>query len=64
MSKGNYRIELSNKQGQVVYTGSKYIAQQQATHTIKLNSMLASGSYQLSVVADDGKRVVESGMVK
>lgn len=64
MSKGNYKVELINKQGQLVYSGSKYIYQQHTTHTIKLNSVLASGSYQLSVVAEDGKRVVESVMVK
>ncbi len=64
MAKGNYRIELSNKQGQVVYKGEKYIDQQNTTHTIRTNSVLASGSYQLSVTAENGERMVEQVVVK
>ncbi len=64
MAKGNYRIELSNKQGQVVYKGEKYIDQQNTTLTIRTNNVLASGSYQLSITAGDGERMVESVVVK
>lgn len=64
MAKGHYRVELSTRQGQVVYTGSKYIDQQNATHTIKLNIVLAAGNYQLSVTAENGERVVEHMVVK
>lgn len=64
MAKGNYRIELSNKQGQVVYKGEKYIDQQNTTHTIRTNNVLAPGSYQLSVTAENSVRMVEQVVVK
>ena len=64
MAKGNYRIELSNKQGQVVYKGEKYIDQQNTAHTIRANNVLASGSYQLSITAGDGEKMVENVVVK
>ena len=64
MAKGHYKVELINKQGQVVYSGSKYIGQQHATHTIRLNNVLAAGNYQLSVTAENGERVVEHMVVK
>ena len=57
---GNYRIQLTNSQGQEVYTTDLYIEQGSFTRTIKVSRMLAPGNYLLCIIADDGKRKVET----
>ena len=60
MTTGNYRIQLTNSQGQEVYTTNLYIEQGSFTRTIKVSRMLAPGNYLLCIIGDDGKRKVET----
>ena len=53
-AKGEYKLQLSNMKGQVVYNGSVEVNTDSFSRLITLNPLLAAGTYQLNVTTADG----------
>ncbi len=54
---GRYKLLMTNKEGQVVYTGTVNVSSSNFVKTIKLRPGLAAGSYQLTVSDINGNPV-------
>jgi hypothetical protein len=54
LPKGNYRLEINNHQGQVVYSNTLQVIQVKERRQFKLASSLAGGQYQLIVTGAGG----------
>ena len=61
---GNYIVRLTNKLGQLIYNDILYIDQPNVVQTIASGNLISSGTYQLSVIKEDGSSVVEQVIVK
>jgi hypothetical protein len=61
---GMYILQLSNKAGQVIYTRAVKISEMNTVYTPGPGDVLASGTYQLCIIKEDGSKVVEQLMVK
>ena len=51
--KGNYRFNLMSNTGQLIFSSKVQISNGVTMHTLNINSVLASGIYQLQIVAPD-----------
>lgn len=54
--KGRYNITLTDKSGKNLYKNTFIISQENTSLSIKPASIIATGTYQLSVVSDSGSR--------
>ncbi len=54
--KGNYGIQLTNIAGQVLYKGQVSVNAETITKSVNLNGKVNSGSYQLIISAENGKK--------
>lgn len=61
---GRYAIQLINNMGQVVYNSTIKISNTNTTSSFKLGSSVSSGSYELSIIAPDGKKLVQKIVIK
>ncbi len=55
---GTYQLLLTNKTGQVVYTGAFRVNNASFVEDIKLHSATAAGNYQLSISSENGVKQV------
>lgn len=62
--KGNYMLQLTNKLGQLIYQDVLYVDQPNVVQTIRPGSMTASGTYQLTIIKEDGSKLMEQVVVK
>ncbi|CAN5748338.1 hypothetical protein BH11BAC4_BH11BAC4_01900 [soil metagenome] len=62
--KGNYSLQLTNKLAQVIYNDMIYIDQPNRILAIKPGNILAAGTYQLSIIKEDGTKIIEQVIVK
>ncbi len=53
-AKGEYRLQLINLKGQVVYSGTVTVNTDNFSRQVALNPSLAAGNYQLHIIAADG----------
>ncbi len=60
---GKYEAVLSNKLGQIIYRNSFQIVQGNAEQTIRPVSIMSAGTYQLSIIKEDGARIVQQVIV-
>ena len=63
---GNYSIQLTDKPGQLVYTGSiRLSANDNAVRSIHLSETIASGTYQLCIIsAADGTKTTQQVIIQ
>ncbi|MEO6669820.1 MAG: hypothetical protein ABIN36_10115 [Ferruginibacter sp.] len=55
---GNYKLQLTNQLGQVIYKSNIQVEDANITRSIILDESIAAGNYQLSIVGADAKRSV------
>ena len=60
---GAYQLELSNKLGQVIFSRAIKINDPDFTESIQLGKEIATGNYQLSIIGENGKKVVQQVVV-
>ena len=61
---GNYKLQLTNKLGQVVYNSNIEIDDANITRSIMLDKTIASGNYQLSIVDANAKKSVQQIIIR
>ncbi len=61
---GRFTVQLINPIGQVIYNSSIKINSANTISTIKLSSSVAAGSYELIVIAPDGKETMQKIVIK
>ncbi|HMJ46649.1 MAG TPA: hypothetical protein VK498_04935 [Ferruginibacter sp.] len=54
---GNYRLQLSNKTGQVVFTENVQLSTTSTGKIIKLPASILAGQYQLSIQSEKGNKI-------
>lgn len=62
--KGKYQVKLTNKAGQLIYQNRFYIDQPLIEKAINPAVVLTEGTYQLSVIAEDGTGWTEQVLVR
>ncbi len=61
---GIYKIELSNLVGQVIYSDKVIVNSNNMVKTISLGQAVATGTYQLVIVAENGSKRVEQLIIQ
>lgn len=56
MAVGQYSLQLINYAGQILYSSQITIKENEGLVTIKPEGKIASGNYQLMIVAENGKK--------
>jgi hypothetical protein len=64
LSPGKYKLQLSNKMGQVVYATSVDVTGTNYVRTIKLDHVITIGTYQLSIIPATGNRIARQVMIE
>ncbi|MEP7164639.1 MAG: T9SS type A sorting domain-containing protein [Ferruginibacter sp.] len=62
--KGNYNLQLTNKLGQLIYENMVYVDQTYMVQVIKPANMIASGTYQLTIIKADGSKIIEQVVLR
>ncbi|WP_255155842.1 fibronectin type III domain-containing protein [Ferruginibacter sp. HRS2-29] len=57
MTEGSYQLQLTNKLGQVVYSGMASVTAASFVKNITLSKVVTAGTYQMKIVDADGKAV-------
>lgn len=62
--KGSYRLQLSNKLGQVVYSGTVILSSNNVIKAVRLDNSVSAGIYQLRIVNENGKAMTEQVIIE
>ncbi len=61
---GEYRIQLTNKLGQIVYSGMAQVSGTVFVKSVPLNPTIAAGNYQLQVISEEGTSTTQQVIVQ
>lgn len=62
--KGNYTLQLINVIGQVIFNSNVFIDKTEFLHTIRPGKVLAKGTYQLSLIKEEGSNIITKVIVE